>query len=42
MSYDDNEELEEGFKMSDGDGDEPLELPDEIPELDDDPEDRYH
>ncbi len=45
MYHDEEEkELEEhGFRISDGgDEDEPLEIPEEIPEIDDDPEDRYH
>ena len=39
-----DEELEEGFKVNDDlDEDEPLEdMPEEIADLDDDPDDRYH
>jgi len=43
MSYDDDEIVDGGFKM-DGDSelDEPLDMPEEIPEIEDDPENRYH
>lgn len=30
MSYDDDEEIDGGFKLSDDDGDEPLEIPDDM------------
>ena len=44
MSYDEDEVIDEGFKMNDGEYDpdaplEPLDVPEEI---EDDPEDRYH
>ena len=39
MSYDDNEELEEGFRISGADGDEPLETPDEVTDFGLDEED---
>lgn len=44
MSYDEDEEIETGFRMS-ADDDEPLETPEEIaPDLglDEDPEDKFH
>ncbi len=45
MSYDEEEELGAGIFSEFDENDEPLELPDEIPALEedsDDPEDRYH
>ena len=46
MSYNEEEELEEGFKMEGSDDDEPLELPEDLDfggvDSEDDPEDRYH
>jgi hypothetical protein len=41
--FDEDEELEPGFKINDEEEDEPLEdIPEETPDLDDDPDDRYH
>ncbi len=44
MSYDEDEVLDDGFRMSGGDDDldEPLEPLDVPEEIEDDPEDRYH
>lgn len=46
MSYNEEEELEEGFKMSAGDEDEPLDIPEDMDfgadDESEDPEDRYH
>ena len=41
---DEEEEIEVGFKMGADDDEplEPLDLPEEITDLDDDPDDRYH
>ena len=46
MSYDEDEEVEAGFKIGADDDEmaDPLDMPEEIPDmgLDDDPEDKYH
>ena len=42
MNYNEDEELDGGFKMGGDDEDEPLDMPEDTPDLDDDPEDRYH
>jgi hypothetical protein len=43
MSYNEDEEVEDGFKVG-VDDDEPLDMPEgiEIPEDDDDPENKFH
>lgn len=45
MSYHEDEDLDDGFKMGGEEGDEPLDLPPEDLDFgleDEDPEDRYH
>lgn len=39
MSYDEEEEIEDGFKIGGADGDEPLDMPDEITDFGLDEED---
>jgi len=41
MSYEEYDEMEDGFRMN-NDDDEPLGMPEEITDLEEDPEDRYH
>lgn len=44
MRFEEDEELEEGYKMGGGEEDEPLDMPEDLDfgHDDDDPEDRYH